>query len=228
MSIAAARVSATDRFKEVRSFLSLIRTREDAEGLATTDDTKMLRGLFLVHLYAAFEMSVNAIVQEALREISIKKITYADMEIRFNAISLSNLFQAYADSKGKKIRKRLDILDGQHSSSQCNINDTIFSDKLQNVWATDLSDVCDCFCFSPTLISDPKTRTYVDEIVERRNAVAHGRESPVDAGSRLNANELEKRLIAIQFASETLADGFELHVGTLGFVKQAERAKYLP
>lgn len=226
MSIATARMSATDRFKEVRSFLSLIRAKEQSEALSTTDDTKMLRGLFWVHLYAAFEYAVNTTVQETLREISSLKIVHSDVERRFNTITLSRKFQAYVDSKGKRLRKRIEIYDAQNSRDICIIDDSIFAEQLMNVWAADLRDVCECFCVDPASVGDASTMTHVDEIVERRNSVAHGRESPVAAGSRMNSNELENRLIIIQTASEKLADSFEAHVAAAGFIRLSERAKY--
>jgi len=226
MSFASIRSGAVDRFRQVRALLTLVRERETDEGVNTTDDTKMLRGLFFVHLYAALEYSVNSVVQEALRNIASRNAKAADVETRFHSVTLHHLFQSYADSRGRRMRKRLDILDAQSSFDVCTINDSLFSDQLQNVWADTLTDVCDCLCVDLACLKDRATRTYLDEVVDRRNAVAHGRESPVDTGSRMNAAELEFRLLAVTRVTEQLTDSLEEHVTQFGFVRASARSQY--
>jgi hypothetical protein len=194
--------------------------------MATTEDTKLLRGLFFVHLYAALEYSVNGAVQETLRSIASKNAKSADVEARFHSVTLHHLFQSYLDSKGRRMRKRLDILDAQSSTNICVINDSLFADQLKNIWADTLSDVCDCLCLDLACIKERATRTYIDEVVDRRNAVAHGRESPVEAGSRMNAGELEHRLVAVMNVAEQLTDSLEAHVDQFGFVRATVRAQY--
>lgn len=226
MTFASTRSSAADRLRQVRSLLTLIRERETEEGIVSTDDTKMLRGLFFVHLYSALEYSVNAAVQEALRTIASKNARTADLETRFHSISLHHLFQSYLDSKGRRIRKRLDILDAQTSVDACVINDSLFAEQLQNVWSDTILDVCDCLCLDLVCLKNKATRIYLDEVVDRRNAVAHGRESAVDVGSRMNAAALDLRLVEVGRVVEELTDSLEQHVDQLGFVRVTARAQY--
>ena len=72
-----------ERFQQVRDFLSLIKQREEEEKQSTSSDTKMLRGLFFVHLYSAFEFSINHSTQHTLQLAGQKNVKLSELEPRF-------------------------------------------------------------------------------------------------------------------------------------------------
>lgn len=222
MSLAPLRLSSGERFRHVRAMHSMIKDREKIEALKLSDETRILRGLFYVHLYAALEYSVTNLIQETLRQIAALGPTLRALRIRFHAVSLNHLFQSLADGKGMRLKKRIELLDSQASGNVCLINDTIFADLLQSVKSDVLVDICTCMCVTVESLSDESLRRYVDETAERRHAVAHGRESAVEAGARITAAQLELRLNAVQQVVEALADALEALIGDQGFVREPE------
>lgn len=216
-----------ERFQQVRDFLSLIKQREDEEKPVTSSDTKMLRGLFFVHLYSAFEFSINHSIQHTLQLVGQKNVKLNELEPRFHSISLNHFFQAYRMVKSEnQWRKRIEIFDSLSADEICQINNTLFSEYLQNIWTNTLIDVCNCLCLPETIHPNGPERHYIDELVDKRNAVAHGRECAHDVGERLNASELEKRLKTIKDISDRFIAAQENLISGTEFIQPSVRSNY--
>jgi hypothetical protein len=179
----------------------------------------MLRGLHFVQVYAAVEFSVTAALQETLRQVATVQPPLATVKLEFHAVSSNHLFQSLSDGKGKRLKKRLELLRAQTSPDLCRINDSMFSDLLQNVTSEFLVDVCDCFCISLACLGEESNRRYIDEIVERRNAVAHGRESALDVGARQTSANLEQRLITSQLVIDEFVTALDLLLANRSFLR---------
>jgi len=214
---------ATRRFQEVRTLLSYIAAKESTPPMADSDEITMLRGLFFVHLYAAFEFSVTDAVQGLLQQISQRRIPYAHLEQLFHAVALDGGFAAIADAgPGKKWKARKNLLRLQRSQDPCQINDTAFHRDLQNVWYETLENLFECFCINPPVLPDPRFQGYIDEVVEKRNAVAHGRESPLVVG-RMRTSGLRTRVDAMSGTAMHVILQFGEHLASRAFVASAHR-----
>lgn len=216
-----------ERFQQVRDFLSLIKQREEEEKQSTSSDTKMLRGLFFVHLYSAFEFSINHSTQHTLQLAGQKNVKLSELEPRFYSVSLNHFFQAYRTVKlDNQWKKRIEIFDSLSAEEACQINNTLFSEYLQNIWTNTLVDVCNCLCLPETIHPNGRERHYIDELVDRRNAVAHGRECAHDVGERTNASELETRLNTIKEISDRFIAAQENLISRTEFIRPSLRANY--
>lgn len=94
--------------------------------------------------------------------------------------------------------------------SQLNVtslNEILFSRKLQNIWIETIEEIIAAFGMQ-ILTLTPRTRATIDEIVGKRNAVAHGGESASYVGERHRANLKAKFQIAQDFMIEVI-DNFE-------------------
>ena len=227
MSFESVNNVINERFQEVRDFLSLIKGREAAEQPNIASDTKTCRGLFYVHLYSVFEYSINHSIQNTLQLAAQKQVKLNDLDPRFYTIGLNHIFQAYLTTKpDKRWKKRIEIFDLMGSSKETEINNNLFGDYLQNVWADTLIDVCNCICLPSSVQPDPRERQYIDELVDKRNAVAHGRESAHSAGERTNSKDLELRFIIIKGIVDRLVDAQINLIENIEFAKSASRSNY--
>ena len=216
-----------ERFQQVRDFLSLIKARENTELPTSSSDTKMLRGLFYVHLYAAFEFSINSSIQQTLHLAASKKVKLHDFEPRFYAVGLNHLFQAYPTIKSKnRWKKRIEIFDSINSDKSSEINNNLFGEYLQNIWTETLVDVCNCLCLPLSIQPSPVERRYIDELVETRNSVAHGRESAHNVGERTVGIDLETRFNVIKEITDRLVAAQINLIANTEFATLGSRSNY--
>jgi hypothetical protein len=226
MRVSFSRTDIDIRFLEVRTLLSSIKSQEStATPPIDSDDVKIIRGLFYVHLYGTFEKSVNEIVMYALREIDVLNIKNFHAAVDFLPVALASIFQALqAPTNDSKWKKRVEFVKTMQSSTACKISDSVFGDQLQNVSPDRLQEIITYLCLpSPFSESDLLP---IGEIVEKRNQVAHGRTSPLRVGSSVKSTELESRLITTISVIDRLIVCIESGLDSRHFVSPSFLAEY--
>jgi hypothetical protein len=221
------------RLVELRSLLEHIKK---LEAVAVVDRdvisgqlATLLRGLFYVHLYGALEYAVSLSVQVLLQEMSKTAVPFSQYEHLLHVVALDSDFQAIKDSSwDAKFSKRSGLLKKQVSSTACVLNDSLFSDRLQNVWFSTLNDVFEYLQIPGSPVPEPGMQGYIDEIVENRNAVAHGRSSPTTIGRLHTSADLDVRLKAIREVIDHIIISFDGYLESREFIAHAYRSAYLP
>ena len=223
-SSAAARLSEVQRLlAHVRSLEETAKTNKDIVSTATT-----LKGLFYVNLYGAFEYSVTQSVQVLLQEINKFQLRYLEFEHLVFSVALDPSFNSIADvGPNKKWVKRSELLRRQMSFDVCELNDTVFHSSLQNIWYETLQIVFECLGISTAPVPDNRMRHHIDEVVENRNAVAHGRSSPHEIGRLKTADELQDSMNAIVGSVNYIVASFERHLLSFDFISQNYRQNYV-
>ena len=218
--------AATLRFNEVRLLLNEIRRQESVPPAADSETVAILRGLFYVHLYGAFEFAITAATQSLLQAISSVRVPYGHLEQVFYGVALDHRFSSLANrSQSGKWKGRRDLLSEQKSNDVCGVNDTIFSQDLQNIWHKTLVELFENLGIGGPVVPDVRFRGYIDEVVDKRNAVAHGRESPASVGTK-RSSELEARFDAVSSTATYVMDCLDRHLRDRAFVSAAHREMY--
>lgn len=210
MPFSIVRSNSRERFGEVLINLAFIEQNEgDGE---SSVEVKILRGLFYVHLYSALEKAVNETIEQTIllvRQDAVKNIHY---NAAFNLISLNSRMQAFKQCSSKNyFIKSAEVFEGIRSDEVFDLSDTVFSDSLQNVWYKTIQETLRGFGLEPINI-DPRTRLTIDEVVDKRNAVAHGRETPISVGERHRSDILRKKTQEIQLVVEQFVAVFEDYI----------------
>ena len=78
----------------------------------------------------------------------------------------------------------------------------------------------------PALDIAPRIRHTVNEITEKRNAVAHGRETPLTVGETHRANVLRVKTNEIQLVVNMVIDLFEDYIINQSFIRSEYRYIY--
>jgi hypothetical protein len=111
-------------------------------------------------------------------------------------------------------------------ASVCKAPDTVFGAFLHNVdWRT-IEEIFAAFGIAKPPTAQPRERGYIESLRERRNAVAHGRETATDAGQGKTSADLEKFLNVAYDVSLYFLDCLEDHVTQRAFVRAAFRPNY--
>lgn len=221
------RQEVTIRLTEALQTLELI-TRLESSPPTLDDPTVIgLRGLFIVQLYACFEFSVNQAVQRALILAEGYKVQHQHLSPRFFTVAMSGQFQSIRDaSKANRWKSRINFLEKQFSSTSCSVNSVAFSEELMNVWVPTISELFECLGISKDPLPNLAYTGYINAIVEKRNAVAHGRTSPVEIGRTLRSPELKKYWEIVAETSEYIFQSLGIYIEQLQFIAPIERNRY--
>ncbi|EJL93511.1 hypothetical protein PMI16_00561 [Herbaspirillum sp. CF444] len=227
MTSTISRTEIDVRMLEVRTLLSFIKTQEStATPPVDSDDVKIIRGLFYVHLYGAFEKSVNEVVIHALREIASMNIKHGHAALDFLPVSLAQTFQSLqSPTSDAKWGQRVKFVQSMQSLDVCKIKDDIFADQLQNVSPTRLIEILNYLCITQHEFVQTDLLA-VSEVVEKRNQVAHGRTNPLRVGSSVKSSELEGRLQSVLSVMDQLILCVDNGLAAMKFVKNEFHAEY--
>lgn len=210
MSFSIVRANSRERFVEVFVNLSYIESIEP-EGEAPLE-VKILRGLYYVHLYSALEKAVNETVEQVILLIKSEKVKNKHFMLPFNVISLNTKMQSFKQCSYKDyFKKSAEVFMSMNSEDLFDVSDTVFSQNLQNVWYKTIKETIQSFGANDILVEQRVMHT-IDEVVEKRNAVAHGRETPVSVGERHRSNVLRIKTQEIQLVVEQIIETFEDYI----------------
>lgn len=228
MSFVTVKNKARSRFAETQVFLNHLTAIEPNDPtIPDSLEFKIMKGLFHVQLYAALEKTVNDIIENTLTYIGsagVKNIHYA---IPFNTISLVDKLKSFKDCGYNNFFSRaVEIFSELTSENVTTISDTTFSNNLQNVWTKTIEEIIRTFGIKGFTI-DPRTKTTIDELVEKRNAVAHGRESAAVVGERFRTDVLRAKSQLINDFSIELIELFEEYYSSKRFLKSSAKKHYL-
>lgn len=227
MSFQIVRNGARSRFAETQVFLNHLTAIEPNDPtIPDSLEFKIMKGLFHVQLYSALEKTVNEIIENTLTYIGatgVKNIHYA---IPFNTISLVDKLKSFKDcGYNNFFNKAIEIFEELSSQNVSTINESTFSNNLQNVWTKTIDEVIKAFGIKGFII-DPRTRTTIDELVEKRNAVAHGRESAAVVGERFRTDVLRAKSQLINDFAFQLIDLFDDYYSNKNFLKGNAKKHY--
>ena len=224
-----AREGTNDRLSEARLLYSSIKSLELVDGAPkpATPLSLVQRGLIYVSLYGSIEYAVTQGVQAFINHLCGLGVQTAHLEHSLYTVALDSQLRSARDGSEKnKWAARREIFAQQFSSSLCDIPDTVFGSYLHNVYPKTILEIFLCFGITKPATQDPSEIGYFKEITEKRNAVAHGRESASEAGRALSLNELETRLNAVYSICSYFFDVLEEEALEMRFVKPSHRAAY--
>lgn len=214
------------RFFEVRVFISHIKTIESQETPPTDEDyVKIMRGLFYVHLYGAFEKSINLATSAFINALTSLGIKLCDATHSFLPMALDSKFKSLENTNGATWRKRIELMQLPTTNEVANINDSIFSQQLQNAWPETIYSIMNYMGIGIAQFESNDILA-MKEVVEFRNQVAHGRNSPLVLGTGKKSDLLEKRFISATNMINTYINHLENSFNSLSLIKEECKQNY--
>ncbi|MNP13927.1 hypothetical protein D3C76_1062290 [compost metagenome] len=106
-----------------------------------------------------------------------------------------------------------------------NIDDSQFSGVLQNVWTNSVLEVFNSLGLQGFVV-EPRVRATIDEIVENRNKVAHGRESALVVGERYRSRVLRDKFTIVSSFIDSVTEALEEFYNGRNFIRDEVRSDY--
>ena len=109
-------------------------------------------------------------------------------------------------------------MEAVNSSAAANIADSTLASWLQNIWASTINELLDTFGVDSYRVTG-RDKFYVDEVVDKRNAVAHGRDSAMSVGERFRCSDLETRFNVVRTVAFQVVESFREYCENNQFTK---------
>lgn len=164
---------------------------EDAGMTANDQELNSLKGLWLVSLYAALEYAVNSLVKQSLTHIEGTGIRYNECRLELQPILHGSRVQSIRDcSPSKSHSAAFDFIMATASQQEIVRVGHPLSRVLQNVDGHSIQLVARLFGIYDYQLEKP-VLVKLNNLKERRNAVAHGRETAAQAGQTFNLSSMK-------------------------------------
>ena len=190
--------------------------RMEAEEIATHSTQpglRSLKGLMFVQMYSAYEFTVVHCFAAAIRSFNRFAIPFAKTRRSILGLVLHSRFQSLKQLADRRSwSKRVDFLMESESVNSCSISDTLFPMDDSHFRSSQLETICQLLGIPlSTLMPEPRLHGWITEVVENRNAIAHGRETAEAIGSRYSSASLQQRLQQLDVLCNHILTALEAH-----------------
>jgi len=185
----------------------------EADQSAPLDVVRALKGLAFVQLYAIYEYAVVQSVIAANRTVSSHKIAHSALRHSLLPLALDSECKSLADcGPSREWDVRRGLMAGSRASDPAAITDTLFPSDGSHFRRRQLNTIWELFGLDSSIVPEPRLLGRIDELVEKRNSVAHGRESAESVGARFSLSDLEARLVDIATVCRHVIESLDSHV----------------
>ncbi len=226
MPLTIVRQESANRLQEVQTFLSAIKLLEKTR-TRNEIEINVRKGLFLLLLYGAFEYSLTRTITEATLLINACRVEFGHVNETLYALALDpQLNSCAAVGRDLKWQRRAELFQKQASADPVVLSDGAFLSQMENVWAATIQKMFSTFGIPLPALYSPRVRQYIDEVVDKRNAVAHGRESAATLGQAYTTGRLQNLLDELSTQTQYIFSTFEHHISTKAFIKASHQKLY--
>jgi hypothetical protein len=185
---------------EVESRLLLIQQSLAAlariEGDATfpPEVSKSLKGLTFVQLYAVYEHCVSSAVQVALRGLNSTGLALRELRHELLSLALDDHCKSLAAcGPDRTWEVRMALMSRTRSVERVQAPETLFPADGSHYRIGQLRTIWALFGIGTPHVPDGRLIGRIDELVELRNGIAHGRMRAEEVGGRFSLQDLESR-----------------------------------
>lgn len=202
------------RFLASRKLLGLAQSIETS----SRHEAALCKGLMFVQIYGAYEFAVRSGVQGLLALIQTDGLSPRMLHMKVLTLVLDAKFKAVAEAGRRRIwDQRLALLAETDSAVAIEgLDDTLFPsdgshyriDQLQTIWKL--------FGITTPVVPQLRLLGRIEELVENRNAIAHGRRTADEVGGRYSTQDIGARIDDIESVALYVLNQLEGHYSSGG------------
>ena len=197
-----------------KQILALLRTFEHLKPV----EASVCKGLMFVHLYGVYEYAVHSAVQGVLAAVCADQLCPRDLHHKSLTLVLDPVFlSASAAGRQRSWKQRLDLVASFDSTTPLqSLDDNLFPADGSHYRIAQLETIWAIFGISVPVVPESRLLGRIEELVENRNAIAHGRRTPEEVGGRYSTSEIDKRIDDIEKIAFYLVTEMETHYNAGG------------
>ena len=215
------------RISELRTYWSSIKAKASSPPTPQSFEYLVGAGLTLVYCYGALEFCLNRCVGQMTELIDDYKVRIKDISPALLCLALDpEVKSTLSAGKGSYFAKRLSLFSKTHSKEVVKLHPEFLSSDLQNVWAKSITNVFTAFSVETYPIYNKSIIGKIDALVDDRNAIAHGRETPEKIASKYTVPAMDATIHWISLQTEHMISTFDGFYKERGFILSAHRKRY--
>jgi len=228
MPLSPARQEVAIRFGVAQSLLTELKLLEPAPGQPVPASVNVQKAMFLVALYAAWEFAITRTVTDSANIITQKQVRCCDLATAMFPLAMDPEIKSISTPGGrdKKWIRRSALFSRAANGSPATIYESALTSELGNVWAKALRQVYEAFGLPDSPFYEANVDKRIDELVEKRNSIAHGRIAPADVGRDYTSGMLESLLLKIESQKNATISHFETFIAAKAYVLPGAQANY--
>lgn len=210
--------------------LSSQRTAKLIKSLETTSEGTLAsacKGLVFVQLYAMYEYSVRSSVQATLLALRDADVGIQTIRRSLLALVLQSHWDSAANSRRERVwDSRMELIARADSSELTStLRDDLFPSDGSHYRIQQLRTIWKIFSVSAPVVSESRLIGRIDELVENRNAISHGRLTPEEVGRRYSWQEIDGRVDDTAAIARHVVSSLERHVKSGGLFADPSASK---
>jgi hypothetical protein len=200
-----------NRRLSAQRLVSLIDALEGASDLATAS---VCKGLAFVHFYAVYEYAVRSSVQAALAELRSAGLEFRRLRRDLLALILEPQWESASKSaRGRMWESRIALVTHVDSLAlTSNLRDDFFPSDGSHYRANQLRTIWRIFTITEPIVPAPRYLSRIEELVENRNGISHGRLTAEEVGRRYSRQDIAERVNDVYEISNHIVRVLEAHV----------------
>lgn len=209
----ALRYEVEGRLQTIQeSILGLSKAEGDSNYPASFSRT--LKGLAFVQMYAVYEYCITNAVQCAVRVVNSYSFPFRDLRHELLALTLDANYRSIAAVTSEKSWPgRIELVRRARSTEPASAPETLFPADGSHFRDIQLRTIWAIFGVQCAHVPDNRLIGRIEELVEVRNAIAHGRERAESVGGRFSLTDIKTRHADTVEICRHLINSLEAHVG---------------
>lgn len=176
------------------SLLRIIDAYEQNRGVGD-DASRAAKGMLFVQNYAAYEFVVIGVVRALVAGANAKNLQFQILRTELLSMALDPEINSVVDgSKKNPWERRITLLRKARSASPVAIGADLFPKDGTHFRPPQLETIWNIFGIPGPFVPVPRLIGHIFEMVDTRNRIAHGDDSPEAVGSRFTIADLKKRI----------------------------------
>lgn len=215
------KAESTRRLIEIRNTIKYIKMSESRRKTILPNPTvTCMKGLFFVHLYGVYEYTISSCISSTLDHINNLNIKISEYKPRFLSLALnSDIVSLTMVGVEKRWERRWKFFDLYENDDVIIFENDLIPTDGKNIRYKQLESIWKSFSIQDPILPRVDIGGRIHEMVEFRNSVAHGNESPHDIGRRFTPDDLLIRLDAIDTYCTYFIIVFESYINNRHYLK---------
>lgn len=207
------------KFVEVRDFLDFTSSLIPAPPLSTPNSILSAKGFFYVHIYGVFEYTVSTAVKKTISYINAENVKVNDFKPVILSMVLNPECDAILNTRSRNWEKRWNLFEKFRNNPVVQIASEVFPTNGKNIRYNQLESIWKTFCIDEPILNVPSIGGRISDIVDNRNAIAHGNSDPSEIGRRVSIAELYSRHTEMSSYCSYIIQVFEDYIVNKKYLK---------
>jgi hypothetical protein len=212
------KLESASKLVEIREFLDLTRSLIPTPPNPTPNSVLTAKGLFYVHIYGVFEFTITTAVKKTILSINADNNNINNLKPILLSLVLNSECDIIASTRTRNWNGRWNLFEKIRDNVIIQIPTELFPTDGKNIRYSQLESIWKTFCISAPILNALPIGGRLKDIVDNRNAIAHGNSTPSEIGGRVSINDLYDRYTEMSSYCSYVIQVFEDYINNKDYL----------